>query len=298
MGCEMTAVWDLKDRHQGDYLEKLPDWFQVWEERLSRFNPTSELSRLNRTRDAMRVSPVLWDVLQAGVRAMQFSEGLVSPFLLDQVESAGYDRSFELIGEHSLPRASRAEKPAKTSRHLELDPKTRSVKLPENVRIDLGGIAKGWAVDRALRSLTKAGSGLVDAGGDIGISGPQSSGEGWPIAIANPFRPDEDLDLIVVSNGGIATSGRDYRRWKINGKWQHHLIDPSTGLPAETDVLSSTVIAPSAVQAEIAAKMVFIMGSKSGLEWLDAQPAYSGLVVQEDGNILHSRGYKTLLWRK
>jgi thiamine biosynthesis lipoprotein len=85
---------------------------------------------------------------------------------------------------------------------------------------------------------------------------------------------------------GVATSGRNYRRWQRGGAWKHHIIDPRTGEPAETDVLSATVIAPTVLEAEVAAKVVLILGSREGLAWLGAKPNYAGLVVLEDGQIV------------
>jgi thiamine biosynthesis lipoprotein len=87
----------------------------------------------------------------------------------------------------------------------------------------------------------------------------------------------------------VATSGKDYRRWKLDGVWIHHIIDPRTGQPAETDVLASTVIAPTVTEAEMAAKVVLISGSQSGLVWLEAHPQMAGLLVLDDGKLLYSQ---------
>jgi len=87
----------------------------------------------------------------------------------------------------------------------------------------------------------------------------------------------------------VATSGRDYRRWTRGGVEQHHIIDPRTGQPAQTDILSATIVAPSGPLAEIAAKVAFILGSRAGLAWLDARTTMAGLLVLEDGRTLRSR---------
>jgi FAD:protein FMN transferase len=136
----------------------------------------------------------------------------------------------------------------------------------------------------------------VDAGGDIAISGPQHDGSPWAIGVADPLNPGEDLALLMLGKSGVATSGRDYRRWQKDGRWQHHIIDPRSGLPAETDVLSATVIAPNVMEAETAAKMVLILGSQAGLDWLENQPQMAGILVLEDGCRLDSRGVRAYLW--
>jgi len=129
------------------------------------------------------------------------------------------------------------------------------------------------------------------------LSGPQANGQPWPIGVSDPLHPDRQLELLMVPRGGIATSGRDYRRWKRNGVWQHHIIDPRTGLPAQTDVLSATVIASSAYQAEVAAKVVLISGSETGLKWIEARPDFAALIVLEDSRVLYSSRMAERLWR-
>src|SRR5205823_10144570 len=96
--------------------------------------------------------------------------------------------------------------------------------------------------------------------------------------------------------GGVATSGRDYRRWRKDGEWKHHIIDPRTGAPAETDVMSATVVAPTACAAEIGAKMAFLLGSHDGLEWLEERPSLAGLLVLENGQVLRSKRLEDFVW--
>ncbi len=294
MGCHMHAVVDSP--RVIDQIKQVPFWFEEWEQALSRFREDSELSRLNRNAGSkVRASPVLWEVVQAALEAARQSNGMVTPTLLAALESAGYDRTFESL------------KPDQAHQHpgwmlvgdwrlIECDASTRSITLPPGMRIDLGGIAKGWAADQAAQRLGRYAPALIDAGGDIAVSGPRANGERWPIGVADPSAPERNIELLLIDHGAVATSGRDYRRWKRNGVWQHHIIDPRSGEPAETDVVSATVIAPTAVQAEMAAKMVLIMGSRAGLDWLAEQPTLAGLLVLENEYILHSPQIEDYLW--
>jgi len=140
------------------------------------------------------------------------------------------------------------------------------------------------------------GSALVDAGGDIAISGLQANGQPWPVGIADPFQEGGQVDLLKAGRCGIATSGTDFRRWKQGKIWQHHIIDPRTGNPAKTDVLSATLVATDVIEAEMAAKMVVILGSRDGLSWLEDQPGIEGLLILENGNKLNSRKFSNYLW--
>jgi thiamine biosynthesis lipoprotein len=168
-------------------------------------------------------------------------------------------------------------------------PETRCLTLPDGCRLDFGGVAKGWAAQQAAIRLAAAGPALVNAGGDIAITGLRPGGESWPVGVADPFRPSMHLEILHLEGGGVATSGKDYRRWTVNGQRQHHLIDPRTGLPAESDVLAATVIAPTVMIAEALAKLVLLSGSAAGLHLLDGDPALAGVIVLENGQCLYSR---------
>jgi thiamine biosynthesis lipoprotein len=166
-----------------------------------------------------------------------------------------------------------------------MDAAMRSVALPAAVRLDLGGIAKGWAADQAVRRLAAHGPALVDAGGDIAVSGPRAGGLRWPVAVASPFAPERHLAVLWLAGGGVATSGKDLRRWRRDGEWRHHIIDPRTGRPAVTDVLTATVIANSARAAEAAAKTAFILGRRKGMAWIEARSALAAVLVTDDGEV-------------
>jgi thiamine biosynthesis lipoprotein len=299
MGCQMLAVVESDSRAAGRTLAQVPHWFEEWEQHLSRFRATSELSELNRRAgQAMQVSSILWEVTQLAIKAATWSDGLVSPTILNALEAAGYDRSFEMIGSIGSSQTRSADaRPDGLWRAIERKSSTRSIQLPVDVHIDLGGVAKGWAAERAAKKLSAHGAALVDASGDIALNGARSDGQAWPIGVTDPFQPDQQLDLIMIEQGGVATSGRDYRKWQKDGKWQHHIIDPRTGLPADTDVLSATVIAPTTVQAEVAAKAALILGSDQGLCWLNEHADHAGLLVLEDGRVLYSERMQAYLWR-
>jgi thiamine biosynthesis lipoprotein len=302
MGCQMLAALDHPSPRAADRLNSLPSWFEAWEQSLSRFRSDSELSQFNHLSGSpQRVSLTFWRVLQEARQAELLSDGLVTPLVLDAIESAGYVTSFENLV-HADPGASQ---PVATQvllqqvprlAGLDFDDSTRMMCLPAGARLDFGGIAKGWAAHQAMKRLAVFGPVLVDAGGDISISGCQRDGSLWPVAVADPLNPETNLGILMMGKSGIATSGKDYRRWLQNGRWQHHIIDPRTGLPAETDILSATVVAPDVIQAETAAKTVMILGSREGLDWLDMQPAMEGILVLEDGRRLNSHQLDEYLW--
>jgi FAD:protein FMN transferase len=251
-----------------DAFRRVEDEFGRLERKLSRFRRDSELSRLNRTRSILAGVDLL-ELVQLALDARERTGGRFDPTLHDALVAAGYDRTFaELVddGVRSAP-ASGGGRVTIRGRRIELGP---------DAALDLGGIAKGYAADRCVEWLAELGPALVNAGGDLAVSGPRADGP-WAVAVDVPERP---LTL-SLSGGGIATSGRDRRRWLRCGEERHHLIDPRTLRPAVGGPRSVTVAAPSATAAEVAAKALFLAGPNAEREAaLAGTPA---VIVREDG---------------
>ena len=292
MGCHARALVDAEGARARAALDLLPAWCAKRERALSRFDPESALARLNARGTATGVDGILWQALDVALRAAAASEGMITPTVLEALEASGYDRSFEHV-----PRAQSGplapDRAVPPFREIERDERTRTIRLPPALRLDLGGTAKGWSADAAASMLAPFGPALVDFGGDIAARGAPL--EPWPIAVEDPRHPPEVLALVLLREGGIATTGRDHRRWTRGGVEQHHVIDPRTGRPAETDVWTATVIAGSALDAEIAAKRLFLEGSRGGLAWIEEQPSLAALVVHADGRVLQSTRFSGYL---
>jgi thiamine biosynthesis lipoprotein len=284
MGCAMMATVDSSTQDATAILNALPAQFEAWEQCLSRFRDDSELSRLNHSHGQWTpVSSTLWAVLMHSIWGARESNGLVTPTLLAALEAAGYDRSFDALQADTQPRPVLNVK--HSWRDIEVDAGRCAVRLPFDLRIDLGGVAKGWAAQEAARMLSKYGTALVDAGGDIAVMGGPLL-----IGIADPFVPEQSLAVVSVANAAVATSGRDYRRWQVNGAWQHHIIDPRTLAPAQTDVLTASAIAPDADSAEVAAKTMLILGSERGLAWIEWR-GWAALLALENGTQIRSNRF-------
>lgn len=289
MGCDMLVILESDSESAPDVLKDVPAWFAEWEQSLSRFRLDSELSRLNRTFDQpIAVSEALWDVFQTALWADEFSEGLVTPTILDAMLEAGYDRPFDdLLRDQFGGMTSRVWENHPLSMVV-ADPENRTITLPKGVHLDFGGVAKGWAAHQTVERLREFGPCLMNAGGDIAVSGPCMDGNAWQIGVSDPFKAGNNFDTLHVKQGGVASSGKDRRHWRRNGRLQHHIINPNTGLPVDTDVLRVTVVAPTVMEAEAAAKTAFILGHEKGLEWLASRPSFAGLMVMESGEVFIS----------
>ena len=289
MGTDMLACVDADSDQAPALLNEAPRWFADWEQTLSRFRPDSELARLNQAGRPIKVSDTLWDVFQHAVRAVALTGGLVTPTVAKAVIGAGYDKDFSLIKNGAEGHITKHSVPSLNM--LQWDNAARTIHLPPGVSLDFGGIAKGWAAGKAVERLSQVGPALMNCGGDIALSGALLNGEPWEIGVYKPFeRESEYLEMLYFREKcGVASSATDRRRWMQDGQTRHHIIDPRTGQPAETDVVHATVVAPSAVEAEAAAKSVLIRGSMDGLDWLESHPELAGLLILENGEILYSQ---------
>ena len=296
MGSQMMAALESNSDQAEEILQQVPAWFEAWEQSLSRFRLDSELSRLNHSKGRMfHVSETLLDVLKLSIRVEGESNGLITPAVMNALETAGYSQDFDQIGSSPL-HASREFSPVPGIEEIILNEQEKWVILPPEVRLDFGGVAKGWAARQAALKLQVYGAALVDAGGDIMTSAALTDGSPWPVAIADPFRPDEDVEMLSLTGEGVATSGQDYRVWKRNGIRMHHIIDVRSGRPVESDVYSATVVAPDVIEAEMAAKMVLILGSEAGLSWLEEQPHLAGYIIKMDNSKYTSKHLSSYLW--
>ncbi len=285
MGCNILVVVDQDSDSAPVALTQVPNWFEEWEQTLSRFRPDSELTRLNQTFDQpVHVSQTLWDVYETSQWAEQFTHGLVTPTVYDAVLDAGYDRSFDILPRYQNSSFMPVLTEISPLSVVVADKAARTICLPQGVHLDFGGSAKGWAAHQAMERLQVEGPALVNAAGDIAVSGPCSNGAPWEIGVKSPFEPEKYFDTLYLKGGGVATSGKDRRRWMQGERLRHHIINPMTGQPAETNVLTATIIAPSVMYAEAASKAVLIMGADDGMAWIESNPDLAGLIVLENGH--------------
>lgn len=250
--------------------------FEEQEGRFSRFRADSELSRVNAAAGTPTiVSAPFAEVLGVALAAAASSGGRFDPTVLGALVAAGYDRDFDevLAGARDVLHSVR---PAARWRDVTLA--GRSLSMPPDVGLDLGGIVKGWTCDRAAALAIGAGLPwvLVDAGGDLRLLGAAPR---IAIGVEDPDDPARvPFMRIGVDGGGVATSSTTRRRWGLDA---HHLIDPRTSLPSRTGVVQATAWAATCAEAEVAAKEL-LLGTE---EDLDRIP---GVLVFEDGRVVTS----------
>jgi FAD:protein FMN transferase len=271
MGTDIELLVDASGADAA--LDAAESEFHRLDALLSRFRPDSELSRLNRE-GRIDAGPDLERVVGRALAARGLTGGRFDPTVHDALVAAGYDRTFAEVPDD----AGAAGVPVPAGGGVRIH--GSRVELDEGVRLDLGGIGKGYAAERAAELLGLAGPCLVNAGGDM------ATREGaWLVGV-------ETADRVVtlrLDGHALATSGRDRRVWRRGGRVQHHIIDPRTGAPAESDVLRVTVVTGDAVDAEVAATSLFLAGAERAAAEADAA-ALPAVIVAADGTTTFAGG--------
>jgi thiamine biosynthesis lipoprotein len=278
MGTTITLLLSESQKTEGAMA--VQDRFAAWEQTLSRFRADSELSQLNRhAGEVVIVSELLFKVMMEALKAAQATDGLYDPTLLNQLVQLGYDRTFDELSP-AQPVSTYRGMAGGGWRSIRVDPRIRCIILPAGVQVDFGGIGKGMAVDAALERLQEMGihHALVNAGGDLAVCGLPPEADHWSIAV-----PGRGLYwTLPLHHGAMATSGIGERHWRQGNEQRHHLLDPQTGLPAHSSLWSVTVVAAHCIQAEISAKVAFIVGREEGKRFLERHQL-AGLFVEANG---------------
>ena len=256
MGTIVTiaTVGDHEDKVQRAFA-----WFHEVEARCSRFDPASELSKLSTTVDrAVEVSDLVFETLRFALNVSEMSGGAFDPVVGGAMIARGFNRHY-LTGatmKGTVPAVQRQSPVGATFHDVSLDLKNRAVTLLRPLVLDLGGVAKGLAIDLAAKELEPVRGFSIDAGGDLYLSGKNDEGNDWSVGIRHPRKDHTVIEVLRVSDKAVCTSG-DYERGQ-------HLLDPSLGSPA-SGVASATVIAPTAMLADAASTAAFVLGPEDGI---------------------------------
>jgi len=257
---------------------------------MSHYKPESQLSQINQYANErpVAVDKELFDLIKLSTHYSQITEG-------------AFDITYASVGYlydypnhvHPTEEQIREKLPAVNWRNILFDEEHHTVRFEHpGMRIDLGGIGKGYAVDRGIDILKARGiqRALVTAGGDSRIIGDRM-GRPWLIAVRHPDNPNKVVTRIPLSDSAVSTSGDYERYFDEGGVRYHHIIDPHTGHSA-SKVRSATILAPTATQTDGMSKTAFVLGPEKALEIINRMPEYDAVFVLPDGHVLYSNGLR------
>jgi thiamine biosynthesis lipoprotein len=266
--------------------------FASCEAALSRFIPDSELCALNRAAGRpFAASPLLFEAVNEAVGWACATDGIFDPTVIDDLEAAGYDRPFDALAPtRATVTRARARHATKRWRAIDFDVERNLITLPRGVRIDLGGIGKGFTVDRAMTAFGLSANAMVNASGDLYAAGAGPDGHGWYVGVQDPFDLERDVCLLSVSDRGVATSGSINRHWTIGDRRYHHLIDTRRGTSSDSELLAVTTIALTATHADVLAKTAFLLGPAAGIRFVERFPDAECIAITSSGDVLTTSG--------
>jgi FAD:protein FMN transferase len=257
---------------------------------MSHYKPESQLSQINQYANErpVQVDKELFDLIKVSNHYSQITEGAFDITYASVGYLYDYPRHV-----HPTEEQIREKLPAVNWRNMLLDEEHHTVRFEHpGMRIDLGGIGKGYAVDRGIEILKARGiqRALVTAGGDSRIIGDRM-GRPWLVAVRHPDNPNKVVTRIPLSDSAVSTSGDYERYFDEGGVRYHHIIDPHTGHSA-SKVRSATVLAPTATQTDGMSKTAFVLGPEKALEIINRLPEYDAVFILPDGRVLYSNGLR------
>jgi thiamine biosynthesis lipoprotein len=268
-------------------VDRALDWFYKIEECCTRFEASSEAMRLaTQVGVPVPVSTILFEAVQFAWAVAEATEGAFDPTVGYAMESLGFNREYRT---GQTIRTSLDSNSAVSYRDVRLDAERQTITLLRPLILDLGAVAKGLAVDLAVRELQSFKNFAINAGGDLYLGGCNPTGEPWSIGIRHPRRDGELIDSIRVSDRAVCTSG-DYEKRSATGEQGHHILNPRTGSSAN-DVASVTVIAPTAMLADALATAAFVLGPSDGIR-LFHRLGVDGLIISPTLELYATRGFR------
>lgn len=280
--------------------QEIENWFEQFENICSRFRPNSDLSNLNNQANetVIQINPTLYEILKKASHYSTLTDYYFNPFLGKAIKAYGYMETFNEIKDKSDIQIAPYQYERYMDEPIVFLPVINGVIKKADYEIDLGGIAKGWSVDKVASIVKELGleNGIVNAGGDIFVWGEEERTIG--VQHAAPELSDKDIIQFQMRNGGIATSNTLHRSWKICGKQVHHILNGKEGSPSESDIVQATAFSSNTAEADVLAKILCMHNFKDAIPWLMKHFPHAGcILVKNDGQVAISQSVKNYVSR-
>ncbi len=274
-------------------IDAIEKYIKNFELKFSRFLNSSELLKLNNSKEeSIVVSKEMTEILSLSKVFYKKTNKIFDPTILNTLEKIGYDKSFELINDIDNRNIVYINY-TKSFDEVNIDIENNIVTKPINMKIDLGGIGKGYAIDNIAKKLYFSGYNnfWISAGGDVFLSGKDEKGDNWDIGVQNPLKHDQDLFKIQCLNKktSIATSGITKRNWGDAQNKFNHIIDPRIKTSVKNDILSATVVSDNTATSDVFAKTVLILGKEKGLEFINNEKDSECIIIDKNLDIFLSK---------
>jgi FAD:protein FMN transferase len=270
-----------------DAIDRAFGWFGIVEDVCTRFDERSELMQLmTHIGVPVPASAILYEAVRFALHVAHESGGAFDPTVGYHLVQRGFTREHRT---GAVARVGAALAPDVSYRDVHVNADYRTITLHRPLLLDLGGIAKGLAIDLAARELQPFANFAIDAGGDLYLGGRNADGVDWSVGIRHPREQGAVIDQVRVSNAAVCTSG-DYERRPSDTSREHHIVDPRTGSSPQA-AASVTVIASTAMLADALSTAAFVLGPVEGMRLLD-RLGVEGLIVTGDLERFETPGWR------
>jgi thiamine biosynthesis lipoprotein len=278
---DTTVSIRLVDGDRDDALARAFGWFHAIEQSCSRFDLDSEVQALARSPGVpFQASDILFEATRFALALAEETDGAFDPTIGLRMEKRGFNREYRRGNAVDTTVATEDA----TYRDVHMNEVTRTIRLDKPVLLDLGAVAKGFAVDMAAQELRPLENFAIDAGGDLYLGGHNERGERWTVGIRHPRMDAQMIESLLVSNAAVCTSGDYLRRTADHGA---HILDPTKNVAA-AGLASVTVVAPLAMVADGLATAAFVLGAERGVALLERH-GVQGLLVTTDLERIRTR---------
>ncbi|HHY74853.1 MAG TPA: FAD:protein FMN transferase [Bacillus bacterium] len=285
---------------RNDWEEEIESWFEQFENICSRFRQNSELSLLNQQPidTVIQINPILYEILNKAIDYAIQTGYNFNPFIGTALKAYGYHKTFDEIKDQTDFTIAPFQFQQILYEPFVFLPTINGVIKKVDGEIDLGGIAKGWSVDKMASIMKNLGleNGIVNAGGDIFVWGEEERTIG--VQHPDPGLSNKDIIQFKIRNGGIATSNTLYRSWNASGKRVHHIFNGKMGTPSESDIVQATVFGTNTEEADVLAKILCMHNFKDAVPWLTKHFPHAGcILIKNDGQVAISQSVKKYVTR-
>lgn len=286
----MDTYMELKayGKDSGEAVEKAAEYIEKLDDMLSTGDANSEISILNSQREET-VSDECRELIEDAVEMCKDTEGVFNPAIYPIKQLWGFDTK-----EFRVPDQKEIEDALSLIDTEQIIIKGNGISLKkEGMKIDLGGIAKGYTSGKVMEIFKEYGiqSGLVSLGGNVQALGTKTDGSNWKVAVQHPDDSEQYLGILEINNKAVITSGGYERYFVEDGKTYHHIIDPATGYPADSGLKSVTIVSEDGTLADGLSTSIFIMGKEKGIEyWKNSGKNFDMILCTTDNHLYVTNG--------
>lgn len=287
----MDTIMDLTvyGADGGEAMNQAVNLIHRYETLFSVTNPDSDVAKINRADgEAVSVSSETWELLERGLAVSESTDGAFDVSIYPLVKAWGFT-----TGKYRVPERAEREQALKKVdyRKIRLLPDNR-VQIEKGMELDLGAVAKGYLSQKLMELFRKCGvdSAIVSLGGNVQTMGRKENGEPFVVGITDPADGSGIYGTLTVENRAVVTSGIYQRYFTEGGRQYHHIMDKSTGMPAENGLASVTVVTEDGARADALATALYVMGEKRALEYQKANPDIELVLIRRDGTCFATSG--------